>query len=168
MRRPWRCGPHLNAPLATCPNRRSEREFQKVEYLRLVCGPCRGRDLKLLTSQQNSLAGWRFIGHAHRPLSVDGERKVPISPVRPYNPDRASSDDRMTVPQPKVRRKFHPELGEFGFKICGYLRNDVSVLIPLRRYIGRDSISIFGVLGSLGFSLKRGFRFRAFPRDHLP
>jgi len=99
---------------------------------------------------------------------VDGEREVPISPVQPYNPDRASSDDRITVPRPKVRRKFHPELGEFGFEISGDLRNDVLVLIPLRRHIGRGCISIFGVLGSLGFSLARGFRFRAFPRDHLP
>src|SRR3954463_15118368 len=85
------------------PDWLSEREFQKVEDLRFVCGPCRGRDLKFLVSEQNSLAGWRFIGHVHLPLIVNGERDAAISPIQTKDRDRGSPNNCIAVPGPKVR-----------------------------------------------------------------
>src|SRR3954451_7102599 len=90
------------------PDRLSEREFQKVEGLRFVCGPCRGRDLKFLVSEQNSLTGWRFIGHVHRPLIVNGERDAAISPIQTKDRDRGSPTIVSPFPGLKSGASFTP------------------------------------------------------------
>src|SRR3954451_22510987 len=99
---------------------------------------------------------------------MNGERDAAISPIQTKDRDRGSPNNCIAGPGPKVRCKFHPELGEFAFKIRGHLRNEVLVLSPLLRHTGRDCIAMRGVLGSLRFSLSRAAfasaRFRAISR----